>query len=63
MEKNIIISHMFPIYPAIPRYKESILVDIVDKVIGLKEMMMEYHYKFRYQFNYTFIFLVLFMNK
>lgn len=63
MEKNIIISHMFPIYPAIPRYKESILVDIVDKVIGLKEMMMEYHYKFRYQFNYTFIFLILFMNK
>ena len=34
MEQNIIFSHMFPIYPIIPKYKESILVDIVDKIIG-----------------------------
>ena len=62
MEKNIIISHMFPLYPAIPKYKESILVNIVDKCVGLKEMIMEYHYKFRYQFNYIFIFLLLFIS-
>lgn len=38
IEKNIIISHMFPFYPAIPKYKESILVNIVDKVIGGYEL-------------------------
>ena len=39
MEENIIISHMFPIYPVLPRYKESILVNLVDKV----EFLMKTH--------------------
>ena len=63
MEENIIISHMFPIYPVLPRYKESILVDIVDKIVGFKEMILEYHYKFRYRFNYITILLLLIINK
>ena len=59
IEENIIISHMFPIYPALPKYKESVLVNTVDKVIGFKEMVAEYRYKFKYSFNYAFILLVL----
>lgn len=60
IENNIIISHMFPIYPSIPKYKESILVNLVDKVIGLKEMVTEYHYKFKYRFNYLFVLFIVF---
>ena len=62
IEKNIIISHMFPIYPVLPKYKESILVNIVDKVIGFNEMVLEYRYKFKYQFNYLFILILLFIS-
>lgn len=62
IEQNIIVSHMFPIYPVLPRYKESILVDIVDKVIGSVEMIREYHYKFKYRFNFLFIFTLLMAN-
>ena len=39
LEENIIISHMFPFYPAIPKYRESFLVGFVDKIWGLKEMI------------------------
>jgi len=63
MEQNIIISHMYPIYPIMPKYKESILVNLVDKVIGSKEMGQEYYYKFIYGFNYLFIlFMIITIN-
>lgn len=61
IEENIIVSHMFPFYPAIPKYKESILVDIVDKVIGSYELLMEYRYKFIYRFNYLYVLLIIFI--
>ena len=64
IEKNIIISHMFPIYLSIPKYKESILVNWVDKVIGTYEMSREYKYKFKYQFNYLYVlFGIIMLNK
>jgi len=63
MEKNIIISHMFPIYPTLPRYKESILVNAVDKVIGGYEMLKEYCLKFKYQLNYVFVLTLLLISK
>ena len=59
MEKNIIVSHMFPIYLSVPKYKESILVNTVDKVIGFREMVCEYTHKCRYRFNYLFVLGVL----
>lgn len=62
IEKNIIISHMFPIYPVLPKYKESVLVNIVDKVIGACEMLREYRYKFKYGFNYLFILLLIIIS-
>ena len=37
-EKNMILSHMFPISYEVPRYKESILLDIVDDLEALKEV-------------------------
>ena len=62
MEKNIIISHMFPFYVALPKYKESVLVDLVDKVIGGYELINEYRYKFNYKFNYLYLLFVFFMT-
>ena len=44
IQANIIISHMFPFYLSIPKYKESILVNVVDKIIGGYEFI---RYKFR----------------
>ena len=59
MEKNIIVSHMFPIYLALPKYKESVIVNLVDKFIGAKEMLREYRYTIKYQFNYLFVLICL----
>lgn len=36
-EKDIISSHMFPFGGKIPKYKESILVDMVDDYVAIKE--------------------------
>jgi len=63
IEKNIIISHMFPIYLSIPKYKESILVNIIDKIIGSYELLVEYLYKFNYKFNYLYLLMIMFINK
>ena len=59
IEENIIISHMFPIYKSLPKYKESALVNLVDKVIGLHEMLREVRCKTVYKFNYIILLLVV----
>lgn len=40
IEENIIYRHMFPLTIVPPKYKESILVCIVDKYVALKEMFI-----------------------
>ena len=37
LEENIIISHMFPFYKALPKYKESWLVNTVDNAMAFYE--------------------------
>ena len=61
IEDNIIISHMFPIYPRLPIYKESLLVNVIDKGIGAWEMSKECYYKFKYKLNYLTVFILLFL--
>lgn len=63
IEQNIIISHMFPIYLSIPKYKESILVNLVDKVIGCKELLRGFRCKFKYKLNYNYLLLLLILTK
>ena len=46
IEKDIIISHMFPIGKRIPRYKESYIVSYYDKKIALNEFKT---YKWRFK--------------
>lgn len=58
MEKNIIESHMFPIYTSLPKYAESWIVSITDKVVGGYEFLKKFGYKINYVFNvYTIILL------
>ncbi|HVI42250.1 MAG TPA: HD domain-containing protein [Anaerovoracaceae bacterium] len=38
-EIDIITKHMFPLIPALPRYKESILVCIIDKICSIWEIL------------------------
>lgn len=62
-EKNIIVSHMFPIYFSIPKYKESVLVNLVDKVIGGHELFLEYKCKLKYRFEYACVLILLLINR
>lgn len=63
IEKNIIVSHMFPLYLSFPKYKESILVNLVDKFIGCKELIRGFGCKFIYYFKYSYVFLLLLITK
>jgi len=36
-EENIIRSHMFPVNPTLPRYFESVLVDLIDDYVSIYE--------------------------
>ena len=48
-EKNIIKAHMFPMYTTVPRYKESILVSLVDKIVAIYEFSHKFKIKFRWR--------------
>lgn len=51
VEENIIESHMFPLNPKLPRYKESFLVSIVDKFVAAYEFSLKLRLKFKYVTN------------
>ena len=53
-EKNIIRAHMFPINLTLPRYAESWIVSLVDKVVGT----YEFSKKFGYVANIYILFLL-----
>lgn len=57
--KNIIESHMFPIYKVLPKYAESWIVSSVDKLSALYEFSKTFGIKFAYASN---IFILLIMN-
>ena len=61
-EENIIVSHMFPIYPKIPKYKESVLVNTIDKIIGFKEIIINIKNIFKYRINYSYLLILLFLG-
>lgn len=58
IEKDIIVSHMFPLYKSVPKYAESWIVSIVDKVIGINEFLRFFNRKLVYARNFMFIFLI-----
>lgn len=59
-EKNIIESHMFPInIKILPKYKESLVVGLVDKVAWLYEKVTGYSKELNYTLGKTAIFIFL----
>ncbi len=42
-EKDIIVKHMWPLTPELPKYKESLVVSCADKICALAEMLHMYH--------------------
>ena len=51
IEKNMIYTHMFPLNLRIPRYKESIILCIADKICATKETIGILFYKIKYIFD------------
>lgn len=39
MERDIIEKHMFPMNPALPRYWESVVVNVADKICAFREVL------------------------
>ena len=56
-EINIIKTHMFPIDYKIPKYAESWIVSLVDKVLSLGEVSIKFSYKLTYLFNLYLLFV------
>ena len=57
-EINIIEGHMFPINFHIPKYAESWVVNIVDKVVSMKELSHKFGYRLNYATNLLILFLI-----
>lgn len=57
-EINIIESHMFPVDYKIPKYTESWIVSIVDKILSIGEFSKKFSYKFSYIINLYLLFIL-----
>lgn len=60
-EKDIILKHMWPVTFALPKYKESYILTLVDKYCALNESFCEIRNRF-YQkklFRYAYVFLCI----
>lgn len=56
-EIDIIESHMFPMNNKIPKYSESWIVSIVDKILSFGEFYKKFSHKFAYLANLYLIFI------
>lgn len=63
LEENIILSHMWPTSKYMPKYIESFVVSIVDKVVSLFEFKRRYYYKLSYVCGVYFLLLSMFIFK
>ena len=62
MEADIIESHMFPIDIKIPKYLESWVVSVVDKVVSTYEFYHKASKKLKYGLNLGFILVLNFLK-
>lgn len=57
-EENIIETHMFPVDYRVPKYAESWIVSLVDKVLSFGEVSKKFGYKLTYVFNVYLLFVL-----
>ncbi len=65
-EKDIIVKHMWPVTLALPKYKETYIITLVDKYSALQESAQYFRNKIESKklFKYAYIFLgLIFLNK
>lgn len=62
IEKDIIVKHMWPVTIALPKYKETYVITLVDKYSALRESFRYYrrwiHSKKMYRYAYIFLCLI-----
>ncbi len=58
LERDIIISHMWPTSKHMPKYKESYIVSLMDKVSSLKEFSLKFNYNLSFMTGVYFIFIM-----
>lgn len=58
LEKDIIVSHMWPASKHVPRHKESFVVSYADKVYSLKEVALKFRYSLNFMTGAYFIFVM-----
>lgn len=62
-EKDIIAKHMWPVTFALPRYRESYIITLVDKYCATKEatdyLNEKYHLKELYRFSYVLLSMLM----
>ena len=63
MEKDIILSHMWPISRHIPKYRESFIVSLSDKFFSFKEFGKKWNYSLSFTTGVYFIMITHFMFK
>ena len=65
-EKDIIVKHMWPVTVALPKYKETYVITLVDKYSALQESMQYYTNKIQSKksYKYAYIFFgLIFLGK
>lgn len=63
IEEDIILSHMFPVAPRVPRYVESWIVDLVDDWAGIYEKVYSVRKQLSQVCSFMFLFVMVFLSK
>lgn len=58
MEEDIIKTHMFPLDVKVPKYAESWVVNMVDKIVSTTEFGHKFSYQLTYATNIAFLFML-----
>ncbi len=57
-EKDMIRSHMFPVNISVPKYMESWIVSMVDKVVATNELSIKFKFRLKYAYNVFLLFAI-----
>lgn len=63
LEKDIIISHMWPVSTHIPKYRESFIVSLSDKIFSFEEIGKKWGYHLSFSLGVYFIFITYLIFK
>lgn len=59
-EEDMILSHMFPSYPALPKYLETWIISFVDKGVAIQEFSVKFSTQFKFKLKYAYNLFLIF---